>query len=205
MGSPLAGHRCSDEVALLCSEKQCNDIVKASGTSLGDPLPHTSAWPPSSAWAPWACRASPPPCSALFLLHGNLRSRLGLGLWGQRAPFPPGRGPALPGQHSCSRIPPLTDQQTPGSHWQACLILFPCCTTVGLRKQCNDERASAGLRPPPRVPRGGIVATSLHFPAVLGPGWELQGSQRSRPSRKSRQYREGKSSSTLVLAPKSEK
>lgn len=64
MGLPPAGHRCSDEVALLYFEEQCNDIVKASRTSLGDPFPHTATFPPQ-AW-PLDLQALPSPLPSSY-------------------------------------------------------------------------------------------------------------------------------------------
>ena len=107
VGAPPAGRRCSDEVALLCFEEQCNDIVKASGTSLGDPFPHTATSLPQA--GPPDLHAFPSPCPVGSLLHGNLRSWPGLGLWGQRAPFPQAEAPP---QWAC--IPGLRSRPTTG-------------------------------------------------------------------------------------------
>lgn len=175
-GSPPAGRRCSDEVALLCSEKQCNDIVKASGTNLGGPHPpHLHLLLPCR--APWACRFSPPPCPAGSLLHGNLRSWPGLGLWGQRAPFPPGRGPAPVGLHSWSEIP--TDRP-PGEARQALaglpdtLSLLHYCGLLGSSAMMKGHQS--GLVHHTQQLAGGSFAASVHFPGLgrgSGLGWTL--------------------------------
>lgn len=78
-------------------------LSKHLGPALGTPSPTLPL--PLPRPSPWTHRPSLPPCPVRSLLHGNLRSWPGLGLWGQRAHFSPGRGPAPVGLHSKSQIP----------------------------------------------------------------------------------------------------
>lgn len=143
VGVPPAGRRCSDEVALLCFEEQCNDIVKASGTSLGDPFPHTATSLPQR---PRTCTPSPPPCPARSLLHGNLRSWPGLGLWGQRAPFPQAEAPP---QWAC--IPGLRSRPPPGEALAGLpdtLSLLHYCAPLASSAMMKGHRSGPARRPP---------------------------------------------------------
>lgn len=124
MGVPPAGRRCSDEVALLCFEEQCNDIVKASGTSLGDPFPHTATSLPQA--GPPDLHALPSPLPSELPSPWKLEILARPGPLGSEGTLPPGRGPAPVGLHSGSQI--QADHRE--RRWQACLTLFPCCTTV---------------------------------------------------------------------------